>query len=269
MKKNNSDSCFELILHKWMSVIEIKSILKLPYDITQSLEKQSITLSDFYGHWLGINRKLKKLAAEANQVTGFADQLIVSLEGRQYALMNNVAMICSIYLDKRYEFKLTDNERVIAKQTLRKLYGKIKRTTESGDSLAEKSNSSEDSFEKEEAIGLPSAFRDERSTSIVIDKSFDEVIEAYEKIERQHHKNELSVFWNSMKDTHPEMYQLASIIHSIPPTQTTVERSFSVLGYIFDSRRTNLSPELLENTLLINLNKELADKINKRDLDRL
>lgn len=39
-------------------------------------------------------------------------------------------------------------------------------------------------------------------------------------------------FWNQMKLMQSELYQLATVIMSIPPTQSTVERAFSALGLV-------------------------------------
>lgn len=65
------------------------------------------------------------------------------------------------------------------------------------------------------------------------------------------------------------MYELAFIILSIPPKQSTVDRSFSIMEYIYSSRRERLSPKMLENILIVNLNGEFLDSINERDLNNL
>lgn len=59
----------------------------------------------------------------------------------------------------------------------------------------------------------------------------------------------------------PELYRLASVIHSVPPTQTTVERTFSALALILTPLRTNLFDTALENILSLRLNRELFENI--------
>lgn len=86
---------------------------------------------------------------------------------------------------------------------------------------------------------------------------------------KMHHKESILKYWEDRKNDDPVLYQLACIINTIAPTQVTVERAFSILNLVYNSRRTSLDPNLLEQLLLINLNKELVGVINKRDLEKL
>lgn len=45
---------------------------------------------------------------------------------------------------------------------------------------------------------------------------------------------------------------------AIPPTQASVERTFSALALVLTSHRTNLGDEILENILLVRLNHDLS-----------
>lgn len=57
--------------------------------------------------------------------------------------------------------------------------------------------------------------------------------------------------------TKPVLYKLASVVHAVPPTQTTIERAFSAMALILTHLRTNLSDNNLVNILMIRLNREL------------
>lgn len=273
-KKKNSNVCFELFLYKLPVIGEIVEALKIPFEVTVLSQNVSFTLSDFYGCWLKIARRLEKMAANPNQKTDFAKTLLSKIEERKSSLLNNEAMLCAVYLDKRFDFKLSADEKTIAKHALEKLFERVKAAKKlilPPDSVAEK-DIAEDSFEEEcIAAGLGRTFSDESENTITNASSdnFTYFLEKYEKIDRQHHKTDILEFWNERRDLHPEIYELASIIHSIPPTQSTVERSFSILGYILDSRRTKLSPSRVEDIMMINLNRESFDPINRRDLERL
>lgn len=59
------------------------------------------------------------------------------------------------------------------------------------------------------------------------------------------------------------------IIHAIAPTQITVERNFSVIAYVFNARRSNLSQKLLEDILMIVLNGDLFEIVNQESIDIL
>lgn len=273
-KKKNSKMCFELFLYKLPVIKEIVAALKIPYDVTILLQNVSFTLSDFYGCWLTTFRRLERLAAAPNQITEFAQTLLNKIQTRQSCLLNNEAMICAVYLDKRYEFKLSADERQIARNALEKLFERVKtakRELSPPDSDA-KNDITEDSFEEAcVAAGLSRTFPSDsqRSMSNDVSKYFVDLTESYEAIDRQHNKSDILAFWDEYKSLHPEIYELASIMFSIPPTLCTVERPFSILGYVYDCRRTRLSPSILENLQMINLNRELADPINERDLQNL
>lgn len=271
LARQKNGECFELFLYKLPAINEILTVLKIPYDATVAMQKTSYTLSDFYGSWLAIVRRLEKLATAPGGNTEFAQTLLAKIRARESSLINTELMMCAVFLDKRYDFKLTDNEKKIARTSLEELFNRLKegkqqRSTENSDAV----NSDEDSFEKEcIAAGHAKIRRVDSCISDKDDKCFAELIASYEDIDRLYHTCDILAFWEEQKTLHPEIYELAAIIHSIPPTQCTVERSFSVMGYIFDSRRTRLSPSMLENILLINLNRDMVDEINNRDLVQL
>lgn len=78
-------------------------------------------------------------------------------------------------------------------------------------------------------------------------------------------------FWSDHKTkllNGEELYQLASAVFGIPPTQAAVERLFSALNFIFTDRRYNLRSELLEDILLLHTNKYLIENIFAEHLMR-
>lgn len=249
------------------------SALKIPFDATVQMQAVTFSLSDFYGTWLMVERRLKKLIDDSSSCTDFAKILLENITSRRASLLNTEGMFCAVYLDKRYAFKLKDDEKRIAKNALTKLHHNARglRAENSPDSslfVSEQLTDDEmDSFEAEaraEEMGnLPYMETND------VEKSFEESLLAYEDLPREFNKNNLLKSWEKLKNLQPELYELASIIHSIPPTQSTIERAFSILGYILSCRRTNLSSDLLEKILLINLNRDLVDEINERDLSRL
>lgn len=249
-----------MFLYKLPEIKEMSSALKICYDATVEMQAESFSLSDFYGTWLAIERRLKSLIF-TSRCPEFADTLLKNIDVRGPSLLNTEAMICAVYLDKRFAFKLTPSEQNIARTSLKKLFHRVQAEKMQHTPL-DATNYDRDSFEAE--------LLSEEITMISTEPvHFEESLRAYEAIERQPNKGSLLEFWKKNKEVHPEVYEVASIVHSIPPTQSTVERSFSILSYILSCRRTKLSPELLENILLINLNRELVDEINQRDLEKV
>lgn len=241
------------------------TVLQIPYDATVAMQTKAYTLSDFYGSWLTIVRRLKKLAGAPGQNTEFAQSLLTKMEARESSLINTELMKCAVYLDKRYDITLTDEDTRIAENFLEEFFENLKKESPEENLDA----SDEDSFEQACVAAGHAKIRRVDSITNQEEKSFAEIIASYGKIDRQHRTTDILAFWQEQKYLHPEMHQLAAIIHAIPPTQCTVERSFSAMGYIFDCRRSRLSPKMLENILLINLNRDKADEINNRDLAKL
>lgn len=80
------------------------------------------------------------------------------------------------------------------------------------------------------------------------------------------HEKSIINLWEEQKRHFPEIYEVANILFSIPPSQAAIERSFSQWGFVFTCRRCNLGSKLLEDILIIKLNKELAYRIFENDL---
>lgn len=271
-KQQKALMCFELLLFKWDIVVKILTVLKLPFEATNGAQKADFTLSDFFGCWLSMKRKLTKLMEEGDTaLCHFAQTLSEKLDSRGSILLNNMAMISAIYLDPRYKFKLSPEEVQIAKNSLEDLWKRIKIAREIQPELDVPEE--EDSFEDEcVSAGIPRAYYDDRakpSTGTFVNEILINAFERYDQTDRLHRKHSLMAFWNERRDEEPVLYDLACIIHSIPPTQATVERAFSTLGFIYSAKRTRLKPSLLENILLIRLNRDLVEPINRRDVEAL
>lgn len=76
-------------------------------------------------------------------------------------------------------------------------------------------------------------------------------------------------FWESMKETESQLYQLAMVVYSVPPTEVQVERDFSGLKFIFTERRCNLKQYRLEDILLIHFNADLFYEVNADQLNEI
>lgn len=83
--------------------------------------------------------------------------------------------------------------------------------------------------------------------------------------------NEMTVmdYWELKKNEHPQIYKLAAVVFSIPPTETQIERDFSNLDYVFSDRRCSLTEERLEDIMILNLNPQLFDMVKQDELQEL
>lgn len=245
--KNTS---FATILQDWHKIKEIVDVLCVPFEITTQLETSTLTLSDLFGTLL----KMQKFISNPKPHTELADVLLKKVSDRKTKLLINPAMLCSVYLDPRYCLDLSPTETAIAQR--------CKNTP---------TKTAHDSFEEYQAE------KRKRLTSSVSEASepsdADNIMSLFEQYEKHlpamNHREPILLYWESRKDTDPVLYQLASMANTIPPTQVTVERAFSILSLVYNARRTRLSPDLLQYILLINLNKDLVPGINAEDLAKL
>ena len=56
-------------------------------------------------------------------------------------------------------------------------------------------------------------------------------------------------FWEDEKYAQPLLYKLACIVHAVPATQVTCERSFSAYRIVLNEKRYNLHNDTLEKIM--------------------
>lgn len=91
--------------------------------------------------------------------------------------------------------------------------------------------------------------------------TLDEQILSLDATLPQPHTLDVWEFWKSRKSSHPELYQVASLIFSVPSNQVSVERAFSALRLVLADQRTSLGEEMLEIILLLKLNIQLFNEV--------
>jgi len=92
----------------------------------------------------------------------------------------------------------------------------------------------------------------EEMYSLEIQKIFNEIDEYKEK--RIEIDTDLMQYWKEKQYTVPYLTKLANIVHAVPVTQVSVERSFSALKLMLNEKRYNLSAENLQKLMFIKLN---------------
>lgn len=194
---------------------------------------------------------------------------IYALKNRNENIFKNPFMLCALYLDPRFRNAVIScpEKRDEAQKTLAKIWHRINETnaSSSNDSTVEEINDSSDlsfdDFDESQAVYQlhnPTTTNDQRPTDIEIKiQSFQPDPTTFTSILQ---------YWESMKETEPELYKLAMVVFAIPPTEVQIERDFSNLKWIFSERRYNLSQARLEAILLLHLNKDLFYKVNDKQI---
>lgn len=285
MRSKNAIECLaetdvscQILLENWAKVEEINVILKIPFYATIVMQRNNLTMSDQFGCWLRMEWKIESLMESVNLKTELAEILLQKILNRKRILLTNPAFCAAIFLDSRFKFELSQANIYSAKSFLIGLRKKI--TTTESTFQDENDNSDlepDDSFEKRLAkrcSQVPVYDKNARSSNVdtahealMDDDEFLILLEQYdEKSIRLNHKYSILQYWEENKEQHPELYQLACIVNTIAPTQASVERAFSALNWIYSHKRSRLSPDLLENILLANLNGEMVAKIHQDSL---
>lgn len=268
----NSEDIFKYILRHWNQLEETVKVLKVLYEITIKLQRATCTLSDFYGFWLWAQLKLTKLEVNSN-ITNLPKKLLASPEERKKDLLQNRAMLCAVYLDPRYKSDLTDNQVALVKITLGDLWDELQNINNRNERsiLVEndqtEANADEIDLVEQYFAGMEQG--DQLNAQIREFSRLDFLLlfDDYERVKRLHHSTSVLQYWEEQKITMPQIYDVAGIFLAIPPTQATVERSFSALAFIFTPRRMKLNSVLLEKILTIKLNKDVAQQIFIEEID--
>lgn len=280
--KENNKSC-DLLIRKWEVLKELVRILKLPYLTTNYLQRENATLSDFFGIMIGLEIGLKKEINKTERKTNFAQLLQSTVSSRKRRLLSNRLMITAIYLDPRYKCELVNQPEkvVIAKITIEKIWHRIQSLKGNSHEINE-INISNDGDKSIEEINLNSIFSD-------IDRHYDVenvsvetegtvntnvgIMQALDKYDtslgtsRANSNQSVLQFWEENKNAYStELCQVANTIHS---TQSSIERLFSALNFIYSDRRYNLSQGLLENILILHSNVDLFNDVKKDELNEL
>lgn len=303
---NKKVELFQLLFEKWNVLIEFLHILHIPYLTTISMQKKEFTLSDTYGVIKLIELSLNQYLTDRtlDQSTTLAEKLKINIKRRKQKLLDTPLMLCSIYLDPRFKCDLDvyPYKLLLVKKTLEDLWERIS-NEKNHDQVSNVNQSTSQGIEGEATRsaalftnddinhyfefldqqysknGISSkSFLNSETENETLDFSTDKsvIAEAMSKYEqfisgsRMKSNESILEFWKNNKHRFGlELSVIADTIFGIPPTQVDIERNFSALNFIFSKRRYNLKQNLLEEILLIHINKNKFYEINEEDIEKL
>ncbi|XP_046807300.1 zinc finger BED domain-containing protein 4-like [Lucilia cuprina] len=242
----------------WKNVDDFLVVFSPLNDILTKFQEESLHYGDFYANWLKCRLLIEKIFNMPN-VNSFAKMLadltLKFIDKRSVSLHKNDILLACIYFDPRLQHKLSHDEKERAINYLKKLWDRY--ISLNKEYVTKSSNSIEENNGGEEEDILTAFLRQD------VIQGCD--INIYTKIERLMLHFETSDccvldYWNKRKSLDEELFILSNIIFGVPPTQVTIERAFSSLRIILSESRNRLSPETLENILLVKLNPALLDE---------
>lgn len=246
----------------WLEVQSLISILRPFNKYSKKLQSKNSGLSDFYGYWTSIKLAMEKLSQDE-----LVRCIIDEMNKREQTLLENPVVTSAVYLDPRYQRVLSQDKKQMAIFFLSNLYIRVQQLKENNENNEEaettenaEANRSNVSNESNLSANLEEYLDNLMPRENVVTTSMDDL---KAKIEQQlknfdgtNISSRLSVldYWKQEKENKTELYELASVIYTVQATQTSVERAFSIFNLTYTQRRTKLSDENLQNTLIVKLN---------------
>lgn len=239
---------------EWQQIDDIVRILRIFAEKTSVLQKETMCLSDLFGHWLFIRLALRK------HTDIFGRSLLENMIKRESDLLDNAVMASNIYLDGRFH-KLLSNMHAISFLKCPHIRSKALKNSASG---IEDGHTLDESTTMNELELFLNEIPDDNTEYHAQDSAAPDAVDDIEhKIRSFQPKWDLKTtfvdFWSKQK--HLDLFEIARIVSVVQPTQTTVERAFSSLPLILNHLRTNISDENLENTLILRNNKQFYEKL--------
>lgn len=235
-------------------------------------------MSDFYAAWF----QLKLLYASLAPKIDLAKYILAAMNGKKCdRLLTCPLVLCSVFLDPRIKVLLlkSHDQSYVAKLYLAQLWERI--------SKYEEKNMQTKTDETDDTAKIPLEFNFDLLVEFMLDggsnmdantdiysnnnnKKIDilSLLSDFESQKSEPMTKDLFQYWEENKSTSPELYKLATMVHAVPPAQASCERTFSTLSFVFNKYRSQLSEELLQNILLIKLNKDLFYQATQDEVEK-
>lgn len=261
------------MLEKFQILRELVYILEIPYKATLAFQNQKLTLSDVYGRWLSMRLHLNACLTKSSFETDLTKHLIDALDNRNDVIFKNPFMNSALFLDPRYRREIIRNETKMreATENLMKIWRRIsilntenREENENPPTTANKSAEFDEKAALNSYLGIPH----ETENSANIDIDIEIILDNFQPKQLPMEASVIE-YWESVKNEHPQLYKLAMVIFSIPPTEVQIERDFSKLDHVFTNRRCRITAERLEEIMLLNLNPDMFAAVNSEDLNEL
>lgn len=188
--------------------------------------------------------------------------MLKALRERDHVIKNRT-MFAALFLDPRYKPSLNQGESQTAMCELLSLHGKIQRKQNANEGIDKTVDEIEMMLMAAELGDTEQTDADDQNSAIQLE------FERFKRLKRIEKEASVLDFWKENKTKFPILYELSQVLFSVSNGQTSVERAFSSLDYVFSNRRCNLDANILNDILLIRLNSDLFDALTDADWDEI
>lgn len=272
---------FRMLLSKqrWALLVESTKTLDIVNAAMVRLQAPALTISDAYVIWQStILRTTHSLNSTTSTIANVLGRnLIAHLNSRKDSLFATDSALSAAVLDPRIRRDLNADRLLKGRVHIMKLWRRISAFKAQIQEIASTTARSELNpmpLSDHELLDLfyESSNTEQNVNQPNISDGDDEILLELDKFVQTETGSKFSSsmeYWSSRKHDYPKLFTVAEYLNSIPPTQVTIERSFSTLSFIFGIRRCQLNDYMLENILLIKLNPEIVQRIFEKELQKL
>lgn len=243
----------------WKAVEEIVEVLASSYDLTIEMQAVGYGLSNLYIGWLRVQKRLQRIIINKPQFD-LAQKLIENMELRAKSLFKSPLFLCSVYLDPRINFKLTDEQRASGAMGLVKIFER----EETSQLLAKKENRVNDTLDEIQDEYHSQQNEDQNSSSRLLKE-----MSLFETEKPFDIKAEVMQFWTENSHKYPLLRPLADILHAVPSNQCRTEAAFSSLSYIRNRYRMAMHSKNISNVLMVRLNKDIYYELRNERVQKI
>lgn len=257
---------YNLTEAEWKIVEEILATFKIPFETTKMLQNTQCTISDFCGEWLLMKYSIEKQLStvHSEDENDFTKQLSASVEKFSGQLLSNPMLAAAVFMDPRFTKTLKPTVRTLAISKLTKIYQRFRNQTAEQPPKPNDENNNGKRIDRLEEMLAAAENQDESpqiQTTETEEEKIHRLLQEFSQLPREKSSTDVLKYWEKNQKTKPELFILSQIVLFVPPTQIPTERSFSKFNHIYQPRRSNLDSKLLEDILLINLNKDLFENV--------
>lgn len=216
-------------------------------------------------------------------LTNLAECLLEEYESERFRMMRSPVMYATVFLDRRYAADLKSGELELAKIALCNMWERFQKHHNGRNTAPQPENEEEDDlFDLDQYMLSKTANNSAPSVTNATPDDFNqtpnymmskaEFLLVLDKFETKYpaintKSNIIFEFIEENISQFPEIYVVANILFGIPPSQTSVERSFSHFTFVYNYYRNTLKPILLEYILFLRINKVLVKVIVQEELN--
>lgn len=228
------DDAYNLSRREWKVLEELRRCLKPARMCTLELQKEQLTMGDFYNSWLQCKILTRRASCKEKDL---ASIIVSQMESREKDLFQTKAFITGLFLDPRYDVMLEDHQRDLAVKHIVEVFERLQQLknqesaqVDQAESELDETFSSEDEEEedpverilrqkeKQSARASGSAINSESSAKDKLLRS----VTKYGKMKRLPKKENLFKFWEKQKSNMPELYEVVCTLLSVPCTQVNL-----------------------------------------------